>query len=271
MGEHIDVLIETDKSFPLLKLPPELRNKVYFYAFGEHFQIQSMDYRLSLRLGCSMYSVCMESPEQWSWSHGSPMRVSSTSQSQIAILLANRQISEEALYVLYSASTFHFDDPESLAVFLLATPERHLALMTKLVITVINHPERSPPDAWMHYISIGVTCKMKHLKIFEVCIWATYPEPHLRRSLHYKKLGNSEFMPCLERGMVTFVGDNPRKKRAIRDSMGPLGLAQTIVKLILGKPRSSRGAMRWKWAKCSHTTTIDVSPTNTKIRTLNNG
>ena len=68
------------------------------------------------------------------------MLVSSTSRPRIAMLLVNRQILKEASYVLYSASTFHFDDPESLAVFLLATPERQLAVMTRLIITIIPRP-----------------------------------------------------------------------------------------------------------------------------------
>ena len=183
-----------------------------------------------------MYSVCLESPEQWLWRHGSPVRVSSTSHSQIAILLANHQISEEALSMLYSTSTFHFDDPESLAVFLLATPERHLAVITRLKITATLHPGRSAPNAWIHYISIGIIGKMKHLKIFEVCIWATYKEPRRRRSQHHKIRGKSESMPCLERGVVALVQDKPRDRMIHRDTIGPAGLADTIVNLIVGKP-----------------------------------
>ena len=246
MHVQSDILIGADGFFPLLKLPPEIRNKVYFYTFGAHFHIQSMSigYTPSLMIGRSMYSVCLESPEQWSWSHKSPVRVSSTSHSQIAILLSNHRISEEALSVLYSTSMFHFDDPESLAVFLLATPERHLAVITRLKITAILHPEGSAPNAWTHYISIGIMGKMKHLKFFEVCIWATYPEPYGRRSHRCERRGNSESMPCLEHGIVALVRDKLRNKRLHRNTMGPAELANTMVKLMERKWGSSGGA-RW--------------------------
>ena len=104
----------------------------------------------------------------------------------------------------------------------------------------IIHPQEPAPDAWMHYISIGVVCKMKSLKVFEVCIWATYPNPYRRGSRHFRKLGNSESMPCLERGIVAFVGDIPRKRRVLKNSKGPIELAKAVVYLMIGKSRSFR-------------------------------
>lgn len=236
---HTNALVEADAFFPLLKLPPELRKMIYLHAFEKHFLIRSTDYRISLKLERSMYSVCMECPEKWSWCHDSPIRVSSTNKADIAILLANRQISEEAAQVLYSTSTFHFDDAESLAVFLLATPERHLAIMTRLTITITLHPEQSVPALWVHYISKGVLFKMKQLKIFEVCIWATYPESHSRRSRQSTRLKNSKSMPFLERATVAVIGDKARKRKADRDIISPGRLAQDIVQLIKGKPSES--------------------------------
>ena len=243
---------------------------IYLHAFGKHFLIRSTDYRISLKLERSMYSVCMDSPEKWFWVYDSPARVSSTIQAGIAILLANRQVSEEAAHVLYSTSTFHFDDPESLAVFLLATPERHLAITKRVTITIILHPEQSVPALWVHYISIAVLFKMRQLKNFEVGIWATYPEtpqPHLRRSRHFTRLKNSKSMPFLERGTVAFIGDKPRKRRADRDTMSPGRLAQDMMQLIKGEPSESDGLKRWTLIDCSHPTTVTVSLTKTKSRT----
>ena len=187
------------------------------------------------------------------------------------MLLLNRQISEEASHVLYSAPTFHFDDPESLAVFLLATPERHLAVITKLIITIILHPEQSAPAAWMQYIASGVIGKMKGLKVFEVCIWATYPEPYLRESRQFEKLGNSKYMPCLERGIVAVVEDRPRRRKAFRNALGAARLAHMIADLIIGEPGESHRATRWRIVQRSCPTTASLYLTNNKLRTLNNG
>ena len=218
-----------------MKLPSELRNKVYRYVLGKHYQIQSTNYKLAVRLGCSMYSVLLESPDQWSWHNGYPIRVSSTDRSQTGLLLANREISKEVSYILYSASTFHFDDPESLSIFLLATPERHLAVITKLMITIILPPEDPVYNAWLHIIGLCVTRKMKRLKLFEVSIWAIYPEPHLRASRCAIRLRNSVSMPCLEHGAVALVRDRPRKRIALGESVTPAELAEAVVGLLRGR------------------------------------
>ena len=232
-----DVVMAVDDFFPFLKLPTELRREIYLYTFGgQHIEIQVTSHKISKRWGYRMLClICSDNPEQWFWqSHAIIHTRGEQEQAQTAILRANRQISREASQAFYSATTFHFNTRLNyLADFLKATPDHHLACITRLNIMFPFHFEDRALIPLLQKTFADVIGKMRHLKFLDVVIWALLVET----SGHYSaEIQVSEVLPCLKRGTVQLRGDT-YGKTICDHSMISHKLCVEITDLIKGKHR----------------------------------
>ncbi|KAK5115630.1 hypothetical protein LTR85_009801 [Meristemomyces frigidus] len=87
---------------PLLRLPPELRNRIYHLFFKDH-EVQLARYSDRPSLGCG---------------HAAP-----------GILLACHQTYDECIGIFYSASTFLAADKRDILAWLTLAPPKYMGLV----------------------------------------------------------------------------------------------------------------------------------------------
>ena len=180
----------------------------------------------------------------WGWDqwHNGPIRGFKARHSNIGILLGNRQISREALNILYSKTTFHFDDIPSLNAFVTATPDTSLAVMTNLTLTLTFQRPEIITLNWTYQLSICLG-KMQSLRFLDLSIWSSGLGPSNPRQRRTKCVGDykqSALLPRLERGLVIFTGDKSFTRRDTIDTItiSPLELCYEIAGLIKGVPET---------------------------------
>ena len=95
------------KPFPLLKLPPEIRNRIWRYTLIKDGEVEIRPYKRQ----CLMKRMArsrLRSGKELQW-HGrdDEQRFNTTS---LALTFASRQLYQEATFIYYSKNTFAFDN-----------------------------------------------------------------------------------------------------------------------------------------------------------------
>lgn len=185
----------TDGHFPFLKLPAELRIKIYHYVYGDY----------DIYINCSSWPGTINQLVVYQ-SFKDTLRLASSQSLSFGLVLANRRIGEEAAFVLYSTPVFEIRGAHSLTTFLLAISDRRLALITRLILHVHFDSSDGEATVWKSELSARVLVNMKALIFLQVWIWSPVNTLSRSGSVEIGSLKKSDVFPCLQSGFVKLLG-----------------------------------------------------------------
>ena len=185
-----------------LKLPAELRRKIYNYVCGGyHLKIYSESHvkgpYISARgLEDGPGGTWFLPP--YSWYHGD----------QLQLALTNRQMRQEVLHAFYSTASVETFTFMAFQHLLRLFPNEYLALIPKLIIRVDVTGSQEDLDLGVHLLSAGVLGRMQRLKELEISLRTQNVAPNRDTSLEASyALSQSVMLPRLRKGEISLWGD----------------------------------------------------------------
>ena len=218
-----------DKPFPFLRLPPELRNKIYELVFASRRVTIKKSHRTEAE-------VKEKSPNAYTGLIHTQifgkMRYRGGVEAlmyPLPLVLSCRQIYDEALPYMYRQTRFWFGSQKPIRRFLELVPDRALGCIRDLEIyhntygepleTVYRKYKERDDDSWMD-VCVDMSKKLTGLKTlrvdYRICDWPVQPTMDSDWAQPILELGESRFEevsirlihPCLEDEHLTACGES---------------------------------------------------------------
>ena len=185
-----------------LKLPAELRRKIYTYVCGGyHLKI----YPQSHRKGPYISARGSEDGPGGTW-FLPPYSWYGLDQSQLA--LTNRQVRQEVLHAFYSAASVETFTFTAFQNFLRVFPDDYLALIPKLIIRVDVTGPKEDLELGIRQLSADALGRMQRLKELEVPLRTQEISRNRDTSIdEIYGLSKSPMLPHLDQGEISLWGD----------------------------------------------------------------